>query len=192
MNGTRVRNRVSHDGPMHAPLCLLRFGVGILLGWPAVFAQTDSRPAIFAPQREGHAPAASPKLLLSERVRALVATASERVLAEAKAFDAPSNGLAERGEPLVIPVGDTVRMPQYLVKARPLRREAVEPPEIPLLQFRPTDREDRGLIGGVSTRLLRLFDGKGEMNLNILQMAGRGNDHGRDFTRVELEFRFRW
>ena len=178
---------------MHAALRVLPFAFFVMVAGAASKGQVESRPPIFvepAPPAESTPGRPVPKSFLSERVRTLVNAASERVLADAKAFDLPVETVTP--EPTPTPAGGIVQMPRYVVRSRVFRRDAIEPPAGPRLNFTAIIRDDPRMIGGYTTNLFRLLKGQGEINLNILQAVGRGIDHGHDFTRAEIEFRFRW
>ena len=171
---------------MHVAFRVLPAAFGAIVAAWTVDAQPEARPPIFAPESERPRPpptAATAPSLLSERSRALVASASSRLLADAKTFDAPG-----AVEPTITTDGSTVQMSPYVVKSAGLPH--VRAPELPLYHFTaisPDDPFDRRMIGGVSATLFRL-DERREFIMNIIHAAGAGIDH----TRVELAFKLRF
>ena len=84
-------------------------------------------------------------------------------------------------------------LPRYVVKSTVLPREHVYLPELPRIQPKVVEREGRpGLINGFSFGLWRSADGNKMINLNLIDFAGRGVDHAKDFGRVEIEFKMRF
>ena len=175
--------------PMHVALRVLPAAFGAIVATWTVDAQPEARPPIFALESEQPRPPPrqlSPSLL-SERSRALVASASNRWLADTKTFDASSAG-TRAVEPPITTDGITVQMSPYVVKSTIPPR--VQAPELPLYHFStisPDDPFDRRMIGGVSATLFR-FDERREFIMNIIHAAGSGIDH----TRVELAFKLRF
>ena len=179
---------------MYVVYRLLPAAVGAMIAALTADAQSEALPPIFAPASERPRPAApvtAAPSLLSDRSRALVASASSRLLADVKAFDAPSTG-TDVAEPTILSDGRTVQMSPFVVKSTVLPR--VKAPVLPLYQFRgmgPDDTIDRRMIAGYTATLFR-FDDRRTLNLNILQAGGSGVDHGRDFVRIELAFKIRF
>lgn len=166
-------------------------------------AQTTEPPPIFAPRMTAPSlsvpPATledSPPSLLSNRVRLLVNAASERVLATAKPFEItpPTTDVASRADLLTTPPGaGAIMLPRYVVKSTALRREQVERPDLPPLRPHLVEREGRpGLVTGYTFPLWRSSGGSRELNLNLIDFAGRGVDHAKDFGRVEIEFKIKF
>ena len=59
--------------------------------------------------------------------------------------------------------------------------------------FRPSDRSaDCNVQQPDPVGSARLLDGEAQIELNVVNSVGQGVDHGRDFTRGEIAFRFRW
>ena len=115
---------------------------------------------------------------------------AEVILAAAKAFEAPATP-ASVSDTAPLRSEGAVMMDRIFVKSSPLRRDQVRPPDLSLLTFHDLKRDDRRATG-ISATLFRVLSGNGEINLNILNGAGQGVDHGRDFTRFELEFKLRF
>ncbi len=177
------------------PSALLALSLTVVIT-SALSAQSEERPAIFAPRPiapETTGPgAAAPerpvaRAATSDRMRLLL---TERVLAAAKAFDAPqpAAGSETAAQPPTTAGPDgAVLMRQFFVRALPLRRDQVEPRAVPLFDFAPAARADRR-AQGYSATLLRLFEGNAFINFNVVKGAGQGADSRREFTRFELEF----
>ena len=179
---------------MHVAFRVLPVAFGAMFAGQSVAAQSETRPPIFAPQSEQSPtpkPVSTAPSLLSGRARALVASASSRVLADLKTFDVPSTRDEDVESPFAAD-GRAVQMSPFVVKSTALPR--MKAPELPLLQFTgmgPDDTIDRRMISGFSMTLFRLLNG-GEFKFNVIQGAGAGTDHGQDFVRVELAFRIRF
>jgi hypothetical protein len=166
---------------------------GAMIASVDIDAQTPQRPPIFAPAADHPAPTPAPSTsssLVSERVRAMVTSASAQVLANVKTFDAPPTE-SDQPEASVLAVGSTVRMSPYLVKSTAIPRAAVYRPVLPSFISAAIDRIDRRLIEGVSTNQLRIGENT-EINLNLMRAGGAGIDSGRDFIRAEIEFKIRF
>ena len=122
------------------PSALLALSLTVVIT-SALSAQSEERPAIFAPRPiapETTGPgAAAPerpvaRAATSDRMRLLL---TERVLAAAKAFDAPqpAAGSETAAQPPTTAGPDgAVLMRQFFVRALPLRRDQVEPRAVPL------------------------------------------------------------
>ena len=159
----------------------------------ALHAQSEERPAIFAPRPiapEKTGPVATgperpvARAANSDRIRLLVA---KRVLEAAKAFEVPASAAVSETAARMPTTEGALMMRQFFVRALPLRRNQVDRPEVPLLDFAPAERADRR-AQGYSATLLRLFEGNAFINFNVVNGAGQGADSRREFTRFELEF----
>lgn len=187
---------------MHAVLRIAPFALGSMLVWSELCAQTAELPPIFAPQVERKPPERSPALLparpvpvtsLSGRTRSLMFVAAELTLASMPAIEAPAVG-AGKDMAFDAASGATVMSPLY-VKAKALRDSDVRPPSPRLYHFTALDGDSlRRVAGGVTAPLYHTFIGNKELqaDFNIVNGAGRGIDHGRDFTRVEFSFSLKW
>ena len=178
---------------MHAALRTLPLALGTMFAITMVRAQPAELPAIFAPRVEKPAPPGAPQRTvavsgLSERLRGLI---TERVLVEVKAFELPIAAAGSEAVGSTLTSDGALMMQRFLVRSIAPRREEVEPPARPTWQFARVDRIDRR-VTGYSATLFRLLDGRGLFKVNVLNGAGQGIDHGRDFTRVELEFSFKF
>lgn len=188
---------------MHLPLSVPRSVAGLIWADVVGRAQPTERPPIFAPQLATSSLETtpsnsenSPPSRLSNRVRLLVNTASERVLAEAKPFEIPmptSDPTPQAESLTVLPRTGPVMLPRYIVKSTALRRNEVERPDLPAVRPYIIEREGRpGMVTGYTFPLWRSDGGARELNLNLIDFAGRGADHAKDFGRVEIEFRIRF
>ncbi len=176
---------------LRAPLLALGFLSAVL----AIRAQPVELPPIFAPKPVvppvGVGPVRpAPKAEGSERMRAQVA---ERLLAEAKAFDAPAPATGpDAGAEISnrVNADGALEMRRFVVRSLGPPREEVEPPPLPpLLRFWEVERAERRVKPGYSMALARFFGG--ELRLSVVNGAGLGLDHGRDFTRAEIGFSIR-
>lgn len=171
---------------MYRALRVLPLALGPLAAFTAILAQPAELPPIFAPRVEARRSPAAPHPVatsgLSDRMRAAI---TERVLVGAKAFEPPVSAEAAPESPT--PTADgALLMRRFVVRSVAPRREEVEPAAVPTWEFGPVDRIDRR-VNGYSATLFQLSGGL-FFNLNVVNGAGRGIDHGRDFTRVEFEF----
>ncbi len=156
--------------------------LGSMVVVPMLPAQPAALPPIFEPRPLTQnnrtvtpvAPAA-----ISERTRSLISAATGRVLAEAKVFDAPVPLLSVPGE--TERTGDEpMMMERYTVRSRPLQSKERRLPDPPLLDFLKTGTFYRG-----TGKLERVG-----LNMMILKQPGLG--WGKEFTRAQIEFIFRW
>lgn len=196
--GTSTRTSVHMHSPMHLGLRLSISVVHLTWTGGALRAQATELPPIFAPRPP------SPTVMTVDEVREsrppspirmLLNAASERVLADAKAFESPPSlvnpDLTLEGT--TSPTSATVLLPQYIVKSTVLSRQQVERPNLPLVRPYVVEREGRpGLVDGYTFPVWLSRDGSKELNLNLINFAGRGVDHARDFGRVEVEFKIRF
>jgi hypothetical protein len=184
---------------MHAVFRAPPLALGLKLFASIAVAQAPDLPPIFAPRSSSSAnsgpitettPRAVPAI--SDRMRKQI---GERILADVAVFEAPvAAPAAAPTETITAPAAGSdgpFQMSRFYVKALPLRREDVEPRPVRLLHFAPIDRPERRTQGHTAT-LWNSLDGTRLFNLNILNGAGKGMDHGRDFTRVEFEFKIRF
>ena len=178
---------------MHAVLRAVPLALGALLASAAgTRAQSDTLPPIFTPKPaadplNAHAVMPVSRAPVSARLRQAM---TEQILAAARAFEAPA---PDASTPMV-PADGVLVMPRFVVKALLPRGDEVEPPVRPLLKFAPQDKwwvHQRTQPAHTAT-LARFFEGRGLINVSVLNGAGKGVDHPRDFTRVELGFSFRW
>jgi hypothetical protein len=170
------------------------YAVSVALGYVTAVVTQHGHPAelppIFAPLPIAKpAPAPRPQSTgsgISERVRLQL---TERVLAEAKAFAVPD--VVGSNVPTAGPVNvdGAIMMTPFTVKSLTLSRRDVEIQEEPLRRFVPVSRVSRK-ANALSATLLRVMGG--EVKLNVVNGAGMGVDHAIDFTRVEIEFSYRW
>lgn len=155
-------------------------------------AETAPLPPIFAPRVTPPASAlvtsrpAVSRAGLSDHVRKQL---TERILADAKSFEAPapvapSDASATGGS------DSAVVMPRFFVKSLAPRRDETELPPVPI-RFHPVERIDRKRHV-LSATLFQFLDGNGSFNVNVVNGAGSGVDHARQFTRVEFEFSINW
>jgi hypothetical protein len=182
---------------MHAALRALPFAFGALHAATLGRAQPAELPPIFAPREtepvRQKPPAATsfPRTsLASERMRAMINAAANRVLTEAAVFEAP--GAPPSGSALTVDAA-TVMAP-VVVKAGTLKESDLRRPVVPTGRFSLAEPA-RGIAGGVTMPLYHTYDFMGkelQIDFNILNGAGRGADHGRDFTRAEIAFRFKF
>jgi hypothetical protein len=173
------------------------FRVGLITLAPIFFAavlraQPAPLPPIFAPRVKPAPPApiATAPSLVSERARLMINTAAARMLATAEPFDAPTDAHV-----VVDTASGTLVMAPLVVRSNALHEAEIRPPELRLGHFTRA-RADKHLriAGGVTAPLYHtIVAGKElQVDFNILNGAGNGIDHNRDFTRVELAFTFKW
>lgn len=176
--------------------------VGLMWAELSLCAQVTELPPILTP-RTPAAPIASPTQLkegsssrLSPRVRLLMNTASERVLADAKPIEitSPAGAADASSNPTtLLPGAGAVMLPRYVVKSTVLSWETVQRPEPPSIRPYVVEREGRpGLVNGYTFPLWVSKSGSHALNLNVIDFAGRGVDHAKDFGRVEIEFKIRF
>ena len=156
--------------------------------WPAIFAPKASaerpRTPARAPARVGTSP-------VSERVRSLISAASARVLENAVAFHAPKAAPAM----IVDEASGAMVMAPFVVRDQALQESQVRRPSPRLFHFNPFGGDEhRRVIGGVTMPLYHVFIGEKEfqVDFNVVNGAGRGVDHGRDFNRAEIGFSLKW
>jgi len=180
---------------MHAVMRALPFALGILFTAVALRAQPGERPPIFAPkptvtQPEVTPARPAPAAGVSERMRAQIL---ERILTEAKTLDAPvAPAVATTETPAAVNADGALVMRRFVVRSLAPPRDAVEPPPLPLMRFEKVDRVDRRVKPGYAAALARFWNGAGALNFNVVNGAGQGLDHARDFTRAEIELSIRW
>jgi len=188
---------------MHLALSVPLSATALIWADVLLRAQPTERPPIFAPQLPTSTlettPAnyeTSPPSRLSGRVRMRVTIASERVLAAAKRFEIPmpTPDPTPQAESLtVVPRNGPLMLPRYIVKSTALRRNELERPDLPLVQPYIIEREGRpGMATGYTFPLWRSDGGTRELNLNLVDFAGRGADHAKDFGRAEIEFKIKF
>lgn len=114
---------------------------------------------------------------VSDRVRSLINAASFELLAGAKPFEAPGAATGRAAEPPFVGSDATIMEP-FVVRSAPLRIIERRLPDPPLLDFLKTGKLYRGESSEVTLRM------------KILRQPGLGA--GREFTRGEIEFMFRW
>ncbi len=156
----------------------------------------DERPAILAPPAAAPVPAGTtpeagvPRAPISERLRAEL---SERVRAQAAALPAATERRVPEGDSAATD-GGAVVMPRFLVKAvgpgerEVERRDALAGPLRRFERMEPIGRK----VTGYEATLVRWAGGAAELRLNVINGAGSGIDHGRDFTRGEIALRLRF
>ena len=183
---------------MHAALrtlSLVALGLCLL---SSLRSQTAELPAIFSPKASAErprTPARAPPRAgtapVSERVRSLIAAASARVLENAVAFDAPKTAPTVT----VDASSGAMVMAPYVVRGQALQDSQVRRPSPRLFHFNSLGGDEhRGVVGGVTMPLYHTFIGEKEfqVDFNVVNGAGRGVDHGRDFNRAEIGFSFKW
>jgi hypothetical protein len=181
---------------MHPVLRAVLLVFGSMFASLILRAQSAELPPIFAPRTATVSPrvelpatSAAPSSSVSARARSLMQTAATRVLADAEVFDASSPGAVK--EMFLDPASGTMVMAPMIVRAKLLQDSDVRPPTVRLFHWGPAEGDKyRRLAGGVTGPIYHTFIGNKEFqaDFNILNGAGRGIDHGRDFTRVELSF----
>lgn len=156
-------------------------------------AEAAKLPPIFAPRVTPPAPASAPtarpaasRAGLSDHVRRQL---SERILTDLKSFELPP--AATPASASVTGTADNVViMPRFFVKSLTPRQDETELPPVPI-RFHPVERIDRKRHV-LSATLFRFLDGNGSFNVNVVNAAGSGADHTRQWTRVEFEFSINW
>ena len=184
--------------PMHAALRTLPLVALGLCSFSSLRSQTTELPAIFAPKMSAerarmptHAPSNTGTSPVSERVRSLISAASARVLENAVPFSTPTT----TSDVVVDESSGAMVMAPVVVRGQALQDSQVRPPTPRLFYFSPLGGDkDRGVIGGVTMPLYHTFIGQKELQVdfNVVNGAGRGIDHGRDFTRAEIGFSLKW
>ncbi|MSU49369.1 MAG: hypothetical protein EXS37_09840 [Opitutus sp.] len=167
--------------------------LGLLAALPTLSAQAEELPPIFVPRprvTENEVPLSRRTAAgagVSDRMRTQM---TARILEGVKAFEPPEvvSGAVAR---TTFTAEGALLMQRFVVKSIAPRRDEVEPPEALLRRFAPLERARRG-VTGYSATLFQFLDGRGSVNFNVVKGAGQGVDHGRDFTRAELEFSLRW
>ena len=114
---------------------------------------------------------------------------TERILANEKAFEAPAPAASMVTTQSVNAEG-ALMMERFVVKSFVPHRDEVElrPPPI---RFHPVERIEKKR-NVLSATLFRFLDGSGSFNMIVVNAAGSGVDHARQFTRVEFEFSIMW
>ena len=182
---------------MSSVLRALPLALGSMLAVHSTRAQPAELPAIFAP-RVASAPTATPtetpasvasvpSTLVSDRVRSMVTAAATHALAHAEVFEAT---VVTASDPVFVTKGTTMMAPM-VVRSRTLRARDVLRPTVQLLRFERVGADlNRRLAGGVTGPLfhMKIGDREFQVDFSILNGAGRGLDHGRDFVRMELSF----
>lgn len=181
---------------MHFVLRVVPLALGALSAAAILRAQPIELPPIFAPKPSPPRPEVTPAQPapvagISGRMRAQVA---ERILSEAKNFDvpAPAPPPAPTEAPGAVNADGALLMRRFVVRSLAPPRDAVEPPPLPLLRFEKVGRVDRRVKPGYSATLARFWNEAGALNFNVVNGAGQGLDHARDFMRAEIEISIRW
>ena len=193
---------------MHRLLRVLLSAPGLISAVVGVRGQSAERPSIFAPrmsERADRAAGISPAAAkpapaervaptqLSERVRNLVKSASEQVLAQAEPFAFKPSAVSQDAEASASTSDSSaVVMSRYVVKSTALTREQAKRPELPWIQPTVLERDDRRVIKGYTFTFWRSRDGNKEVFFNLIDFAGQGIDHAKDFGRVELGFKMKF
>jgi hypothetical protein len=180
---------------MHALLRAVPLALGSLSIVPALVAQSEERPGIFAPQAAPETKSQPgrqitvPRAPLSDRVRQ---TMTEQILASAKAVAAAPSGAPVPAAPATVTADGALLMARFFVKSVPPPASEVErrPPLVELGRFIPMERVDRRR-NALSMPIMSFGDGR-SLELNVVNGAGYGLDHNVDFTRVELGIRIRF
>ena len=183
---------------MHTALRTLPLVALGLCSLGSLRSQTAELPAIFAPKTSAErprTPARAPARVgttpVSERVRSLIAAASARVLENAVVFDAPKTVPAA----IVDESTGAMVMAPFVVRGQALQDSQVRRPSPRLFHFDSLGGDEhRGVLGGVTMPLYHTFLGQKEfqVDMNVVNGAGRGVDHGRDFNRAEIGFSLKW
>ena len=197
-HGTGAGSRFHIAAPMHAALRTLPLVALGLCSFSSLRSQTTELPAIFAPKvsaERARMPARAPARVgtspVSERVRSLISAASARVLDNAVVFNMPTT----TPDVVVDEASGAMVMAPVVVRGQSLQDSQVRPPTPRLFQFNPLGADQhRGVVGGVTMPLYHTFIGQKELQVdfNVVNGAGRGVDHGRDFTRAEIWFSLKW
>lgn len=183
---------------MHAVMRALPLVALGLYSFSSLRAQTTELPAIFAPKvaaERARAPARASSSVgtspVSERVRSMMSAASAQLLEKAVVFDAPT----ATPDVVVDESSGAMVMAPVVVRGQALQASQVRLPTPRLFYFSPLGGDkDRGVAGGVTMPLYHTFIGQKELQVdfNVVNGAGRGIDHGRDFTRAEIGFSLKW
>jgi hypothetical protein len=183
---------------MHAALRALPLVALGLCSFSSLRSQTTELPAIFAPKvpaERARTPARAPSSIgtspVSERVRSMMSAASARMLEKAVVFDPPTTTPGV----VVDESSGAMVMAPVVVRGQTLQDSQVRPPTPRLFHFTPLGGDKhRGVAGGVTMPLYHTFIGQKELQVdfNVVNGAGRGIDHGRDFTRAEIGFTLKW
>lgn len=111
------------------------------------------------------------------------------MLADAKVFEAPPPSASTSANPAPVITDDgALLMNRFVVRSYGPTRREVEPAPVTLYRFEEVERVERRVKPGFTANLASFFDGKGLLQLSVVNGAGQGIDHGRDFVRVELGF----
>lgn len=180
---------------MSSALRVSSWALGLSLTVNAPYVQAAELPPIFAPRPET-APALAPisptmSSPVSTRVRSLVAEkvqAAMALLPPPKARDGEADAEAK---PTVTSEG-ALLMQRFVVRSVLPRPDEIVPPELPVMRFELTERVDRRVKPGWEAPLMWFSGGVGSVNFGVVNGAGQGLDHGRDFTRVELSVKIRF
>ena len=152
----------------------------------------QSLPPIFAPRAVAKESAVTvtlprtpnPEKAATTRMRAQL---SEAILAIALAMPVPDASASEAEAQPASTAEGVVLMKRFLVKSvAPGESEVSPPPALRLLHFAPMERAARRTKPAWQMPLLHLMGGY--LHLDVVNGAGQGADHGRDFTRVEFGF----
>lgn len=180
---------------MHAVVRVLLSALGVAFTCE-LRAQSEPLPPLFAPRPAAPAqpqpPVPERSSPVSDRVRELIQAAAARVLEDAKVFEAPAP--AGRKLTLDTNTGAMVMAP-VVVRGQALKESQVRPPEIQLYRFTPLSGDKhRRVAGGAVMPVYHTFIGDKEfqIDLSLLNLAGKGIDHNIDFSRVEIGFTFKW
>jgi hypothetical protein len=183
---------------MHLVLRAVPLAFGSLLIVFGGRAQPAELPAIFAPRPSSisprpfgvAAPRATPSAV-SDRVRSLINTAATQTLDQAGASETST---ATASTYVDAATGATVMSPM-IVRGQALQESQVRPPDLRLYYFTPLGGDKyRRIAGGATAALYHTYIGSKEfqVDLSILNAAGRGIDHNIDFTRAEIAFTLKW
>ena len=182
--------------PMPAVWRILPLVLGTMFATAVDRAQTAALPPIFAPRSVEPAPlpARPPQpTLLSERMRSLINAAAMQAMAEGKFASGLVAG-AETDGSQPVTSGGVMMMRPMVVRALPLRERDVYRPEPELMHFTPTGADGRRIAGGATMPLFHRYlrNAEVQVDFNVVNGAGKGVDHNRDFTRAEISFTFKW
>ena len=117
--------------------------------------------------------------------------AATRVLEDAAPFDAP----IEPGRISIDADTGAMVMAPVIVRSIPLRDSQVRRPTPRLYRFVPFGGDKfRRMAGGATAPLYHTFIGDKEfqIDLTVLNLAGKGIDHNIDFSRAEIAFTLKW
>lgn len=195
--GTPTDRCGSHRNPtfMHAVLRALLSALGMAVAC-GLCAQTEPLPPIFAPRTRASPPPRPSTFVrssvVSDRVRELVQAAAAHLLEEAKPFDGPTSA---GGKLTIDTTTGALVMAPLVVRGQALKDSQVRPPEIQLYRFTPLmGDKHRRVAGGAVMPVYHAFLGDKEfqVDLSLLNLAGKGIDHNIDFSRVEIGFTLKW